>query len=260
MSSNSSNGLDEPEDAVGGPPKPKSGRRRPALVACALVVLVAVFVAGRLTAPKSTTVSNTAANIAGTPTAAGAIGATQTTAPSSSIPSNTASRPAPGVGATGPGATGVGTVSLVNLTPVADGFDQGDKSPVLNGQAQVLALSASFDGCSYTHSGDAEYNLSRSFTLLTGLLGVDDNSADQSAAPTVEIDGDGSKLGAYTPTLGKPIQLSVNVTNVLRLTIKWSDPGIACVGNHELTYLVLGNGQLTTGPGYVATIQASATS
>lgn len=154
-------------------------------------------------------------------------------------------------------ATGTGTMSLVNLTPVSGGFDgSGDPSPSLNGAAQTLAIVDSMGGkfsgeCKL--SGTVGYNLGHNYTQLTGLLGIDDTSSDSKIAPTVQFLGDGLQLATFTPKLGHPVQLSLNVNAVLRLEIKWSLP-TACVplgSNPPGGYLVIGNGSLATVPGYL---------
>ena len=246
-----------PRDAVdptGGRPKPKKRRGPAVLTVVVLLALLAAFLVGRLTAPKSTLAApaGKTSPIASTSSAASAAPATAT-----GIGDSTTSAASPsasdsaGNAAAGPSVSGLGTVSLVDLTAVSGSFDNGDKSPTVDGKSQLQALSATLDSCSNTVSGDAQYNLGREYTQLTAELGVDDNSAVQTTAPSVEIDGDGLKLGVWTPTLGKPADITVNVTGVLRLDIKWSDPGLTC-DDYAASYLVVGNGQLTTGPNYVA--------
>jgi hypothetical protein len=73
--------------------------------------------------------------------------------------------------------------------------------------------------------------------------------------PTVEIDGDGLKLGTWTPALGHPFHIAVNVTGVLRMAIKWSDPGAGSVWSAGT--LVIGNGQLSAAANYHPTASAS---
>jgi len=200
------------------------------------------YTAGRLSAPSTSTVTTHPVAVVAA-----------STSPAATV-SNTATG-ATATSSTSPliGASGIGTVSLTDLTPASTTFLNPDKNPLVNGKAQLLSISAlvgdnGYGSCNQL-SGDAEYDLGRDYTKFTALIGIDDSSADEKLNPTVEIDGDGLKLAMYTPTLGHPATVSINVTNVLRLDIKWSDPGAACTIN----YLVVGNGQLTTIPGYTPT-------
>jgi hypothetical protein len=228
-------------------------------VLTALVALLAAFLLGRFTAPKSTVIA--APDPVATSSAVGAVTVQPSPSPSavdsgdaSSTPSDTPTAASPG-----PAASGADTVSLSTFTPVSGGFDNEDSNPVVNGNSQLYALSAGIDGCNGDTTGDVQYNLGRDYTQFAALLGIDDNSPSQSAAPTVEIDGDGQKLGTWTATLGKPTTLTVNVTNVLRMDIKWTDPGLTCPNGIGQAFLVFGNGQLTPVPGYVATTPSSTT-
>jgi hypothetical protein len=246
----------DPQDEVGstgGRPKSAKRRRRTIPVVVVLVALIAAFLVGRLTAPKTTNTTPVAVSSAQpSPTLSVQPSAAATTIGTAAAAGSTASSSsnAAAAGASpGPAASGIGTVNLTDLTPASTTFDDSDTNPLLNGKLQVLAISEAIgqtgDTC-LTTNGVAEYNLGRDYTKFTALIGIDDNSANQTLAPTVEIDGDGLKLALYTPTLGHPSQVSVNVTNVLRLDIKWTDPGATCTVN----YLVVGDGQLTTIPGY----------
>jgi hypothetical protein len=141
-----------------------------------------------------------------------------------------------------------GTELLLNLTPASGAFQSQDASPVLNGKAQKFAIDQDLQD--YTTSGDLAYNLGRHYLHFTGLLGIDDNSPDGQVAPMIEIEGDGVKLATYTPTLGHPDQISLNVKGILRLDIRWINNESDDSGN-VIGTLVLGDGQLTTVPGYV---------
>jgi hypothetical protein len=267
VASNTPNGSGadwrEPEDAPrtdgSRATSKKSGKRWLVRLIAALVALLAAFLVGRFTAPKSTVnatpvaVTNSSSPSPSTGTGGQFTPTTPSaTAATSGDPSATTSE-----ATVGPNATGLNTVTLANLTAVSGAFDNGDKTPVVNGQPQNAAVSSTIDSC-YGNgtTGDTQYNLGRDYTKLTAVLGVDDNSASQNAAPQVEIDGDGLKLGTWTPTLGKPVNISLNVTNVLRLDIKWTDPGVTCE-NYKPSYLVLGNGELTPVPGFVTTLPSS---
>jgi len=147
-----------------------------------------------------------------------------------------------------------GTELLVNLAPASGAFQAQDASPVINGKAQKFAIAQDLQG--YTTSGDLAYNLGRHYLHFTGLIGIDDNSPDGQVAPMIEIEGDGVKLATYTPTLGHPDQININVKGVLRLDIRWINNVNGNSANVTGT-LAIGNGQLTTVPGYVPPPPAS---
>jgi hypothetical protein len=150
-------------------------------------------------------------------------------------------------------ASSVGTVTMANLAAASGAFTSGDTSPQLNGKLQqeslVQDIGISGPSCGPS-SGDAAYNLGRDYTLFTAEIGIDDNSPSSTLHPTVEIDGDGLKLASFTPTLGHPATASVNVSGVLRLDIIWSDPAASACTRGTSGFLVIGDPQLTTVPGY----------
>ena len=217
---------------------------------CFAVTLAAGIAIGRVVVPDKAAAVQTGA-------AAGTVpGAVQTTASGVGVGDGAqgagvtpAAPGGDGSGPTGPtvGPSGIGTVSVVNMTPASGAFNSGDASPMLNGKPQLLSLTSSVGGCYGATSGDAQYNLSRDYTVFSALTGIDDNSASSTLEPTIEIDGDGLKLAVYTPTLGHPIQITVDVSGVLRLDVKWTDPAAGCGMSGTL---VFGDAQLTTIAGY----------
>lgn len=154
-------------------------------------------------------------------------------------------------------ATGTGTVGLNDLKPVAGAFANADTNPMLNGQSQAIVLTDVIgtlsNSCGIT-SNELDYNLGGHYTQLTAVVGVDDASPDQTVAPAVEVDGDGLRLGIFTPKLGHKVQVNLNVTGVLRLNIKWSVIGNGC---SLRGYLIIADGQLATVPGYRPSASAS---
>lgn len=143
--------------------------------------------------------------------------------------------------------TSAGTVSLISLTPVTGAWQSRDANPMINGAVQQFFLDQ--DLPQVQSQGDLGYNLGRDYTKFTGQIGLDDTSAESTLHPSIEIDGDGLKIATYTPTLGHPVQINIDVTGVLRLDIKYTSPHVQNSYNIAGT-LVLGNGQLTTIPGY----------
>lgn len=143
--------------------------------------------------------------------------------------------------------TQIGVVPLVDLTPASGPWKSRNASPTLNGALQQFAIIQDLEDANT--NGDVGYNLGRYYTKFTGVIGLDDNSPKSTLHPTIEIDGDGLKIATFTPTLGHPAQISLDVTGVLRLDVKYisldSDGNDSVAGS-----LVLGNGQLTTVPGY----------
>ncbi len=235
-----------------------------AVVPAAVALVVGLAVGSLSGGGGSTTVAGPAVTFTRTVTSAAQPGGNAGGAGSGTVAADSSSPDASASGSAGAGGfvsgpNGIGTVSLVNLTPVSGAFTSNDTSPVLNGKPQLLAISAyvgvdPYGHCNY-QSGDVAYNLGRDYTQFSALIGVDDNSQSSTLAPTVEIDGDGLKLNVYTPTLGHPVQVTLNVSGVLRLDIKWSDPAANCT---NAGYFVVGNGQLTTIPGYHPSPSASA--
>jgi hypothetical protein len=249
----------DPQDAPGPggsrPTSAKRGRGWLVRLAVALVALLAAFLVGRFTAPKSIeTASTVVAPAAASPSPEPDPSVTITPSPSVTVSGTDSSTPTATSTAAGVGsaATGSDTVNLADFTPVSGSFGNDDPSPVINGKSQLYAVSTSL-GCD--GDGDVQYDLGRDYTQFTALLGIDDGSQSQSAAPSVEIDGDGLKLGTWAPTLGKPVTIKINVTDVLRLEFKWTDPGLCGNGS---AYLVFGDGQLTPVPGFATTPSPSA--
>jgi hypothetical protein len=230
----------------------------------AVIALVAGFVLGQATAGKTepaaapvtatttvnTTVSTTTAAPA-PPSASSPKATPGSTGGTTTSPAATGSSTGASTQPSAPDPTSVGTVTLTNLSPVLGKFTSRVTAPMIDGKA-VLASMTQDMGCVSPTTGDLGYDLGRNYTRLTIVLGVDDSSPISALAPTVEIDGDGLKLGTYTPTVGHPTPVTLSMSNVLRLDFKWADAAATCVPgtNQPAGTLVLGNGQLTTVPGY----------
>jgi hypothetical protein len=183
-----------------------------------------------------TTPSSATSSASGAGPAATAPGTPTGTTPPSSTDSLPSTNP-----------TQVGAVPLVDLTPASGAWQSGNANPMINGALQQFAVLQDIPEDNV--NGDVGYNLGRYYTKFTGLIGLDDNSAKSTMHPTIEIDGDGLKLATFAPTLGHPAQISLNVTGVLRLDIKYTS--LDSTGYNRLaTTLILGNGQLATVPGY----------
>ncbi|MEY9935432.1 hypothetical protein ABH926_010114 [Catenulispora sp. GP43] len=146
-----------------------------------------------------------------------------------------------------PNTTEIGVVPLSDLTPAGGAWKSQDANPMLNGTLQQFTIAQDLQDAN--NNGDVGYNLGRDYTKFTGLIGLDDNSAKSTLHPTIEIDGDGDKIATFTPTLGHPAQINLDVSGVLRLDIKYVSLDSDGIGSIAGT-LILGNGQLTTVAGY----------
>ena len=80
-------------------------------------------------------------------------------------------------------------------------------------------------GCQNGDGGDMwiEYDLGKSWSLLTATVGASDTDADD-AAFTYTVYGDGSVLASGHAALSQPASLRVNVRGYLRLRLMISDP------------------------------------
>lgn len=104
-------------------------------------------------------------------------------------------------------------------------------------------------GCFNQDGGDywTEYDLSRAWSTLDGVIGISDDSPDTSRV-TWKVFGDGKLLASGVSTLGVATRLHVSVANVLRLRLLINDPASAQTNGActtDQTYLVWGNLQLT---------------
>jgi serine/threonine protein kinase len=103
-------------------------------------------------------------------------------------------------------------------------------------------------GCYNQDGGDfwIEYDLSRTWSTMSGVVGVSDDSPD-AARVTWRVYGDAKLLASGVATLGAATHVHVSVNNVLRLRLWINDPRSAqddCNVARE-TNLVWGNLQLT---------------
>lgn len=92
------------------------------------------------------------------------------------------------------------------------------------------------DGGDAECSGAAEYNLSRVWTTLSLVLGIDDSSENKAARVDIEVDG--KSLYSGQVLLGEPRTLNLDVKNGLRLRISYSD---TVEDGCDMGYLVLGS-------------------
>jgi serine/threonine-protein kinase len=149
------------------------------------------------------------------------------------------------------------TQYLADLTPTSGEIRSSTNAADLrlSGHPQLHAVGADGNGCS-GETGTAEYDLGQHYTTLAGLVGLDDNSPGAKAQATLEVYGDQRKLKSYTVKLGSSRQLDVNVTGVLRLSLRWTFTGFNATYCEGAT-LVIGDGQFIAASGYVPPSTAS---
>jgi hypothetical protein len=104
-------------------------------------------------------------------------------------------------------------------------------------------------GCQNSDGGDfwIEYDLGKSWSLLTATVGASETDAGD-AAFSYTVYGDGRVLASGHATLSQPKSLRVNVRGYLRLRLRISDPASTdrecgfSNGPHDYVY---GNAMLT---------------
>ncbi|HEY3868653.1 MAG TPA: NPCBM/NEW2 domain-containing protein [Actinocrinis sp.] len=133
--------------------------------------------------------------------------------------------PAPGTSALG-SATAATALDFSDLTPVSGSFESTDSNPIVNGETVTSSLAQDI-GC--VSGGSVSYDISDlgpTFNTFDATLGLDDNSLDPNATPTVEIYGDSRLLGSYTAAaVGKPpVSIDVDIAGVTTLRFVWSYP------------------------------------
>jgi hypothetical protein len=104
-------------------------------------------------------------------------------------------------------------------------------------------------GCQNDDGGDfwIEYDLGRSWSLLTATVGASDTDADD-AAFSYTVYGDGAVLASGHATLSRPESLRINVSGHLRLRLMISDPASTnreCGFSNGPHDYVWGNAELT---------------
>jgi hypothetical protein len=105
-------------------------------------------------------------------------------------------------------------LALVEVSPVDDTCFTDQDS--INGTSYDDLLVCSTD----SSAADQAWLIGRAGARLTGVVGVPDSS-DPSSSMTVQIIGDGQVLASFTATYGSEQPLDVDVTGVLRLTIRY---------------------------------------
>jgi serine/threonine protein kinase len=226
---------------------PSTHKRRTAAIVVAVVLAVLLVAAGSVYALTGGSSTKDAIALAGTsstptieatPTETTATDtATATSTDSATTPSDAMSAGTPSTATSSPTSTGVdalpATTQWIADTPsVATGNGGGAGQTETgayksNGVIYPHSL-AMRSGCFNSDGGDVwiEYDLSRSWSTLTGHIGLTDDSPTGSAA-TWKIFGDGKLIASGKGTVGKNANLKVSVGNVLRLRVLMNDPATA---------------------------------
>jgi hypothetical protein len=137
----------------------------------------------------------------------------------------------------------VPTQDLADLTPAASGYENYG-TVFITGVSYPKSIYYSFDA-DYDESTATEYNLGYKYEKLVAVVGMGDDSEDATAIGKIKIYGDSVLLyDSGNLSLGQKKDVSINVSNVLRLKIEF----IPVSGNDEYIYysdLALGSPTLT---------------
>ena len=267
-----SGGSADPADrtaTIDSPAPGRSNRRKVVLIAGAVVVLLAAGGGAYAIAAGSGTVHPAAAATSTTPAAS--------VTPSATVTVTDTATGAPSIADTVSSetdqATGSGQPSVDSTVPAGSPLPAttqwvGDMTTVAYdeasgaGQAQTGAYKS--NGTQYGHSlgmqagcynqdgGDnwSEFDLSRSWSTLTGIVGLSDDSPGTTRM-TWRVYGDGKILASGASSLGSAAPLRLSVRNVLRLRLWINDPSSVPSGtcgrtaSGDYANFVWGNLQLT---------------
>jgi serine/threonine-protein kinase len=105
--------------------------------------------------------------------------------------------------------------------------------------------------CSSTQEAESvEYTIYKGFRRFVATGGIDDESADTALKVQLEIFGDGRKLATQVLEYGKPVEITADLSGVLRLKFLWQVQSGSRCGN---SLLDLGEARLLGLPGEVPT-------
>lgn len=257
--------IDPATSAVGAQP-PTHKRRTTAIVAAAalVVLLAAAGSVYAMTAGSSTQDAIAPAGNSSTPTsqptptetATATDTATAISTESAPTPSDTMSASTPATVTSSPTSSGVdalpATTQWIADTPsVATSGGNGDtRTGAYKSNGVTYPHSLEMQSyCFNSDGGDVwiEYDLSRSWSTLTGHIGLTDDSPTGSAA-TWKIFGDGKLIASGKGAVGRNAKLKVSVGNVLRLRVLINDPATAvrtCNNGDPTPQVAFGDLQLT---------------
>ncbi|WNV83916.1 protein kinase domain-containing protein [Umezawaea sp. Da 62-37] len=155
-------------------------------------------------------------------------------------------------------ATGPVTVQLDALKPVAGEWESRRPTGVVgvNGTDYPHSLTSDLGSCG-GQKGSVEYNLMRNYLTLEGTFGLADDSRVKETEALVEVIVDDEHPFREQIRFGQPVPLKVDLTNALRLTIRWQLSGEA--SSCELADLVFGDPRLLGASGRGTTSGTSPT-
>jgi serine/threonine protein kinase len=139
------------------------------------------------------------------------------------------------------------TAYMDELTAISGDLQTGPMD--VTGKTLPHAMSAGI--CAYSNPSINSYDLGKHYKRLMATLGQADNSTLTTAVGLVEIFADGRKVFAQNVTFGKTVALDVDVTDVLRLEVKWRGTNCADTGGSDSATLVFGDLRLLGVPGEV---------
>jgi serine/threonine protein kinase len=145
------------------------------------------------------------------------------------------------------------TAYVDELTAISGDLQAGPMD--VTGKTLPHAMSAGI--CAYSNPSSNSYDLGKHYERLVATLGQADNSTLTTAVGLVEIFADGRKVFAQNVTFGKTVALDVDVTDVLRLEVKWRGTNCADTGGSESATLVFGDLRLLGVPGEVPSPSAT---
>ena len=122
------------------------------------------------------------------------------------------------------------TVYVDSLSTV-DSYALGEDTSELDGESYPRSLASG----SWDKSGYGEWNLSRGYRQLVATVGRSDDAAHSEEQVQVEVFLDQRKAWSERVVLGEPVEMDIDVTDVLRLRIEFTSL------NDQAAYLVLGD-------------------
>lgn len=122
------------------------------------------------------------------------------------------------------------TVYVDSLSTV-DSYALGQDTSELDGESYPRSLASG----SWSESGYSEWNLSRGYRHLVATVGRSDDAEHAEEQVQVEVFLDQRKAWSERVVLGEPVEMDIDVTDVLRLRIEFTSL------NDRAAYLVLGD-------------------
>jgi serine/threonine-protein kinase len=130
------------------------------------------------------------------------------------------------------------------------GYFRKDTVGSLGGKTYPHTVGAAVDGCSSREAHSVEYTLFKGYRRFMATGGIDDVSKDTGLKVQLEVFGDGRKLATEILEYGKQVEITADLSGVLRLKFQWQvqSRGANCDG-----YMDLGEARVLGLPGEVPT-------